>query len=116
MTFEEKKEIALKNWYETDCKSPESITVKEAYSLGFNRACQLLRKEIKTDNLDTKIKTLEGQKIVADTISLPLFKEELKLLITGVSYVSTNDQVVNLYQKLTKKLEALEKQKNERRI
>lgn len=45
MTFEEKKEIVLKNWYATDCKSPESITVKEAYSLGFNRACKLLRKE-----------------------------------------------------------------------
>lgn len=112
MTFEEKKEIVLKNWYKTDCKNPEGTTVKEAYSLGFNRACHLLRKETKTNNLDTKIKTLEGQKFVADTISLPLSKEELKLLIAGLSYVPTNDQVVNIYQKLTKKLELLENQKN----
>ena len=53
---------------------------------------------------------LEGQKLTADTITVPLTKEDLELLITGLSYVSTNDQVVNLYQKLTKKLETLEKQ------
>ena len=65
-------------------------------------------------NLDTEIKTLENQKIVADTISIPLSKEELELIIKGLSFVPTNDQVVNLYQKLTKKLEILE-DKNETR-
>lgn len=58
--------------------------------------------------MDLYSKTLENQKIVADTISLPLSKEELKLIIKGLSFVPTNDQVVNLYQKLTKKLETLE--------
>ena len=64
--------------------------------------------------MDLYSKTLENQKITADTISLPLSKEELKLIIYGLSFVPTNDQVVNIYQKLTKKLEILE-DKNETR-
>ena len=36
-------------------------------------------------SLDTKIKTLDNQKIVADTISVPLSKEDLKLLIDSLS-------------------------------
>ena len=57
---------------------------------------------------DAKIKTLENQKIVADTISVPLSKEDLELLIKGLSYVPTNDHVVSIYQKLNKGLETLE--------
>ena len=57
---------------------------------------------------DAKIKTLENQKIVADTISVPLSKEEIELLINGLSYVPTNDHVVSIYQKLNKGLETLE--------
>ena len=59
-------------------------------------------------SLDTKIKTLENQKIVADTISVPLSKEEIELLINGLSYVPTNDHVVSIFQKLNKGLEKLE--------
>lgn len=57
---------------------------------------------------DNKIKTLENQKIVADTISVPLSKEDLELLINGLSYVPTNKQVVSIFQKLNKGLEKLE--------
>ena len=57
---------------------------------------------------DAKIKTLENQKIVADTISVPLSKEEIELLINGLSYVPTNDHVVSIFQKLNKGLEKLE--------
>lgn len=39
----DKKNIAMKNWYKTDCENPESITVKQAYELGFNRAYNLMQ-------------------------------------------------------------------------
>lgn len=60
MKFEEKKEIVLKNWYKTDCKNPESITVKEAYSSGFNRACKILRKE--NERLQKLVEILQEEK------------------------------------------------------
>lgn len=60
-------------------------------------------------NLDTKIKTLENQKVVADTISVPLSKEDLELLIDSLSDVSiTNKQAISIFQKLNKGLETLE--------
>lgn len=60
-------------------------------------------------SLDTKIKTLDNQKIVADTISVPLSKEDLKLLIDSLSDVSiTNKQAISIFQKLNKELEKLE--------
>ena len=37
-----KKDIAMKNWYKTDCKDAENISVKQAYELGFNRAYNLM--------------------------------------------------------------------------
>lgn len=56
-----------------------------------------------------KIKTLENQKINADTISVPLSKNELELLIDTVSDMPiTNKLASNIYQKLTEKLETLE--------
>ena len=59
------------------------------------------------------IKTLENQKINADTISVSLSKKELELLIDTVSDMPiTNKQANSIYQKLTEKLETLEK-KNE---
>ena len=62
-------------------------------------------------SLDTKIKTLENQKIVADTISVPLSKEDLELLIDSLSDVSiTNKQAISIFQKLNKGLEKLENQ------
>jgi len=58
---------------------------------------------------DAKIKTLENQKIVADTISVPLSKEDLELLIDSLSDVSiTNKQAISIFQKLNKGLETLE--------
>lgn len=39
----DKKNIAMKNWYETDCKDAENISVKQAYELGFNRAYNLMQ-------------------------------------------------------------------------
>lgn len=39
----DKKNIAMKNWYKTDCEKPENITVKQAYELGFNRAYNLMQ-------------------------------------------------------------------------
>lgn len=64
---------------------------------------------------DTKIKTLENQKIVADTISVPLSKEDLELLIDSLSDVSiTNKQAISIFQKLTKELETLEGSNDER--
>ena len=58
---------------------------------------------------DNKIKTLENQKIVADTISVPLSKEDLELLIDSLSDVSiTNKQAISIFQKLNKGLETLE--------
>ena len=58
---------------------------------------------------DAKIKTLENQKVVADTISVPLSKEDLELLIDSLSDVSiTNKQAISIFQKLNKGLETLE--------
>lgn len=60
-------------------------------------------------SLGTKIKTLDNQKIVADTISVPLSKEDLKLLIDSLSDASiTNKQAIGIFQKLNKELEKLE--------
>lgn len=60
-----------------------------------------------TDNF--RIKTLENQKIIADTISVSLSKKELELLIDKLSDMPlTNKQALNMYQKLAKKLETLE--------
>ena len=57
---------------------------------------------------DTKIKTLENQKVVADTVSVPLSKEDLELLIDSLSDVSiTNKQAISIFQKLNKGLETL---------
>ena len=56
-----------------------------------------------------RIKTLENQKIIADTISVSLSKKELELLIDTVSDMPiTNKQANSIYQKLTEKLETLE--------
>lgn len=66
-------------------------------------------------SLDTKIKTLENQKIVADTISVPLSKEDLELLIDSLSDVSiTNKQAISIFQKLNKGLETLENSNEDR--
>ena len=60
-----------------------------------------------------RIKILENQKINADTISVSLSKKELELLIDKLSVMPiTNKQAINIYQKLTEKLETLEN-KNE---
>ena len=60
-------------------------------------------------SLDTKIKTLDNQKIVADTISVPLSKEDLKLLVDSLSDAPiTNKQAISIFQKLNKGLEKLE--------
>ena len=54
-------------------------------------------------------KLLDGQKIIADTISVALSKEEIELLIEGLCDMSiTNKQAIRVYQKLAGKLEALE--------
>ena len=59
-----------------------------------------------------RIKTLENQKIIADTISVSLSKKELELLIDTVSDMPiTNKQATSIYQKLTEKLENLENKK-----
>lgn len=39
----DKKNIVMKNWYKTDCKDAENISVKQAYELGFNRAYNLMQ-------------------------------------------------------------------------
>ena len=63
----------------------------------------------------TKIKTLENQKVVADTVSVPLSKEDLELLIDSLSDVSiTNKQAISIFQKLNKGLETLENSNDER--
>lgn len=57
----------------------------------------------------TIVTLLENQKIIADTISVPLSKKELELLIDKLSEMPiTNKQALNIYQKLTKKFETLE--------
>lgn len=54
-------------------------------------------------------KTLDGQKLIADTISVALSKEEIELLIEGLCDMSITDKrALNMYQKLAKKLNALE--------
>lgn len=56
-----------------------------------------------TDNFT--IKTLENQKIIADTISVSLSKKELELLIDKLSEMPiTNKQALNIYQKINKKI------------
>ena len=58
---------------------------------------------------DAKIKTLENQKVVADTISVSLSKEDLELLIDSLSDAPiTNKQAISIFQKLNKGLEKLE--------
>lgn len=42
----DKKNIVMKNWYKSDCENPESITVKQAYELGFDRAYRLMQIEL----------------------------------------------------------------------
>ena len=60
-------------------------------------------------SLDTKIKTLENQKIVADTVSVPLSKKDLELLIDSLSDAPiTNKQAISVFQKLNKGLKTLE--------
>ena len=60
-------------------------------------------------SLDTKIKTSENQKNGAETVSVPLSKEDLELLIDSLSDVSiTNKQAISIFQKLNKELEKLE--------
>ena len=62
----------------------------------------------------TAKKLLEKQKIIADEISVSLSKKELELLIYKLSDMPiTNKQAINIYQKLTEKLETLE-QNNDR--
>ena len=39
----DKKNIAMNNWYKSDCEKPENITVKQAYELGFERAHNLMQ-------------------------------------------------------------------------
>lgn len=57
-----------------------------------------------------RIKTIENQKFNADTISGSLSKNELELLIDRLSDMPiTNKQAIDIYQKLTEKLETLEK-------
>lgn len=58
-------------------------------------------------------KLLDGQKVVADTVSVSLSKEEIEFLIHQVCCIlPTDNQALKrgfeLYQKLTEKLEALE--------
>ena len=63
----------------------------------------------------TAKKLLENQKIIADEISVSLSKKELELLIYKLSDIPiTNKQALDIYQKLTQKLEVLE-QNNEQR-
>lgn len=60
-----------------------------------------------------RIETLENQKIIADTISVSLSKNELELLIDKLSDTPiSNKHALKIYQKLTEKLETLEN-KNE---
>ena len=62
----------------------------------------------------TAKKLLENQKIIAHEISVSLSKKELELLIYKLSDMPiTNKQAINIYQKLTEKLETLE-QNNDR--
>lgn len=57
----------------------------------------------------TENKLLENQKIIADTISVSLSKKDLELLIDKLSDMPiTNKQAIDIYQKLTEKLETLE--------
>lgn len=42
----DKKNIAMNNWYKSDCENPENITVKQAYELGFNRAYRLMQTQL----------------------------------------------------------------------
>lgn len=54
-------------------------------------------------------KTLDGQKLIADTVSVPLSKDEIELLIEGLCDMSiTDNRALKMYKKLAKKLEALE--------
>lgn len=51
-----------------------------------------------------RLKHQKIKKIIADTISVPLSKKELELLIDKLSEMPiTNKQALNIYQKLTKK-------------
>ena len=60
-----------------------------------------------------RIETSENQKIIADTISVSLSKNELELLIDKLSDTPiSNKHALKIYQKLTEKLETLES-KNE---
>lgn len=60
-----------------------------------------------------RIETSENQKIIADTISISLSKNELELLICKLSdTLISNKHALKIYQKLTEKLETLEN-KNE---
>lgn len=57
----------------------------------------------------TAKKLLENQKIIADTISVSLSKNELELLIDRLSDMPIiNKQALYIFQKLTEKLETLE--------
>lgn len=60
-----------------------------------------------------KVKLLDCQKVVADTVSVPLSKEEIEFLIHQVCCILPSDKQAlgrgfELYQKLTRVLEALE--------
>ena len=64
---------------------------------------------LKPEENDEAEKLLDGQKLIADTISVALSKEEIELLIEGLCDMSITDKrALNMYQKLAGKLEALE--------
>lgn len=49
-------------------------------------------------------KLLDGQKVVADAVSVLLSKDEIELLIDGLCDMSITDRrALNMYQKLAKK-------------
>ena len=78
--------------------------------LRYRDLSQITQQELKTIRGGKMTeKLLENQKIIADEISVPLSKKELELLIYKLSDMPiTNKQALDIYQKLTNKLETLE--------
>lgn len=75
-----KKDLAMKNWFRTDCKDAENISVKQAYELGFNRAYNLMRIVVKTTDERQKLgdKSIQHLSYVHTRETVREFLERIK--------------------------------------
>lgn len=99
----DKKNIAMNNWYKTDCKDAENISVKQAYELGFNRAYNLMQ-----NVLCSQVKKTLYQATNNDCFRDRSVEEVIKNLPSTFRKLNTRIRVLDIdnYQHMNFKLKA----------